>query len=594
MSSRVDAHTASEKASSDVFSYFYWAFVALTSVVVAVALPVVVAQKFGALNLVRSDDWSYIRALFEWNQHGNIDFNGWVSMTLVGQLILARPVVAAFGDSVTSLHIFDAVVGWVGVIGVVALARCASIGKFASLILGIVIAASPMWSTLAPTFMTDVPSFTFCALALALAARALTGTTRSTQWLVASLFCAVVAISVRQYAIVVLGAIFLTFLLLDFAKRPAVPRRTLLLFAAGSIGAVGIILLWWAGVPNRLSLEPQTPTVSSFREAFTSAGGFLRLVSLLLFPVIILARPSGLVRRGKELSATVLYSVLALVMMFLAATYALDSEHPFVGNYVDRRGALGDLIIHGERPYVMPRFAFDALVLVASVTAIVIALTCIPCALQVLERIRSRAFLDRIDPITLLLASMVGGMFIVHEVAIVLGYPIFDRYLLPAIGPLGILVLRSGRGGSSDASLLRGRATAAAGVVAMLVLGGLGIAFAQESASFDAARWKAAELAVDAGFATQDVYAGYEWRGAQTGKSPGFHTSVAERQRHRELYFEGVCVETKVVSRGLMPRVGGRIIAVVPTHGWLRKDAWIVASVTNRACASGKSTSIYR
>lgn len=125
------------------------------------------------------------------------------------------------------------------------------------------------------------------------------------------------------------------------------------------------------------------------------------------------------------------------------------------------------------------------------------------------------------------------------------------------------------------------------------MLGALGAIYAQESAAFDAARWEAAERAVAAGFEARDVYAGYEWRGWTTGKAPGFRPSIAERKRLRRRYLEGVCVEAKVRPTGRIGPAEG-VVVKVPTDGWLRSRAWIVARVVDRPCASGASTAEFR
>ena len=51
---------------------------------VGVVVPLVVARHYGASGIPRSDDWSYLRALFHWVDTGQLDFNNFVSMTLLG------------------------------------------------------------------------------------------------------------------------------------------------------------------------------------------------------------------------------------------------------------------------------------------------------------------------------------------------------------------------------------------------------------------------------------------------------------------------------------------------------------------------------
>ena len=61
------------------------------SAVIGVAIPVAVASHYGALGIPRSDDWSYLLTMFRWVEDGKLTFNGWVSMTLIGQVADRRP-----------------------------------------------------------------------------------------------------------------------------------------------------------------------------------------------------------------------------------------------------------------------------------------------------------------------------------------------------------------------------------------------------------------------------------------------------------------------------------------------------------------------
>jgi 4-amino-4-deoxy-L-arabinose transferase-like glycosyltransferase len=563
--------------------------------VIGVIVPLAIADRYGALGLPRSDDWSYLRALFEWSQHGQLDFNEWVSMTLIGQLVLARPVVWLFGDDVAAMHVASALLGWAGLLAVVSVGRGAGLPRRLAFLGGIVVAASPLWATLAPTFMTDVPAFALQTLALAAAVRALVTSTRATAWLATAIGLATFAVAIRQYAIVTLGATLLTAWLLDRSGRPIVSRRNLVVLTTVSTAGIAVLFAWWFGIPDRLSLAPQVPSGYSVRLAFSSMGGFLRLTALLQLPLILVANPRWLVQRARERAPRATRWVAGATTALLGITYALDVERPFVGNYVDRRGTLSDDIIEGARPYVIPRWAFEGLVVVASLAAVVLVLAALPATAAAWRRVRDRSRQDAAyDPITVLLGSMVAAMFLSYELALLVQFPMFDRYVLPGLAPVGILLLRSSaRDAASEPGVeSRGRRIGGAALAAVVTLGGLGIVYGQESAAFDTARWTTAERAVAMGFAAEDVYTGYEWRGWTTGKAPGFRPSIAERKRLRKLYMAGVCVEARTRPDG---RVGSedRLVVAVAADAWLRPRAWIVARVSDRACASGASTEAF-
>src|SRR5262249_40482579 len=135
-------------------------------------LPVLLASHYGALDIPRSDDWSYMRTLFTFHDHGRWDFNDWVSMTLVGQVLLTLPIVAAFGHSIMAIHVTWAVIGVGGLLATVWLGRELELPRWWCAVAALAIAACPLWGALAPTYMTDVPAFAFEMLSMAFACAA--------------------------------------------------------------------------------------------------------------------------------------------------------------------------------------------------------------------------------------------------------------------------------------------------------------------------------------------------------------------------------------------------------------------------------------
>jgi 4-amino-4-deoxy-L-arabinose transferase-like glycosyltransferase len=143
--------------------------------VVGLVLPLVIADHGGALGIARNDDWSYLRALFHWRDTGHLDFNHWVSMTLLGQLLIARPVVAVFGNDITAVQILTAVTGLVGLIAILWLGVMMTGRMGVAGLVALALAASPVWGPLAVSFMTDVPAFALTMVACALGFRAFRG-----------------------------------------------------------------------------------------------------------------------------------------------------------------------------------------------------------------------------------------------------------------------------------------------------------------------------------------------------------------------------------------------------------------------------------
>jgi hypothetical protein len=219
------------------------------------------------------------------------------------------------------------------------------------------------------------------------------------------------------------------------------------------------------------------------------------------------------------------------------------------------------------------------------------------------RRLHPRQWAD-VDLQVVLLATTVLGFAIAYELATIGNLPIFDRYALPALPPIGLLLILQARRSTKPASdatvaetidtehaptddLAPGPRTRAPIAIAATVLGvvliaGLGVVYSGESASYDAGRWHAAEAAVRAGYPIADVDGGYEWVGYQKalGRAPEYATTVEQQQALRRQYFRGLCV-TVVINPPGSPK---HYVAKTVAYGLLRKPAYIYALRTTRPC----------
>lgn len=561
----------------------------LAIVIVGFAVPVLLASHYGALDIPRSDAWSYLRTLFVWESGGGWDFNNWVSMTLVGQIMLAAPIVLIFGHSVMAVNVTFAAIGVAGLLVLWRLGESLGLTRGASAFVAITIAASPLWGPLAPTYMTDVPVFVFAVAALTVAQRAFRTASVSMPRLAAAIAIGFVGVSIRQYGAIPLLAIFLTAALYLRAERDG--RRLRILAGMGLVTGVAIVvmLVWWSSVPNGKSLAPAIPTTDFLKAAYLNGGGFLRLAGITLAPVIVFARPVAIVRRAFRTDRALAGLMLGVSAFVLITAYV--PKRPFVGNYFARRGVLADdIMLPGVRPLVIPNWAFDLLVVIGTLGALVLVLALVPWITDLRSAIKERRV--RIgDPTTALLGFTVAGFAMGYELALATGLPIFDRYALPALPLVALLLLRSSIArraldaepavGASTQSTNR-RVPILAGAT-LLVLAALGVAYTAESASFDGTRWKVAQLAVDHGFTHVQIDGGYEWVGWFRGDGPLTADTERERKRLRAGYYEGLCVSVLVDAEKMPPNV----IASATSSALTRKPAVFVAYQNDRACSTG-------
>ncbi|HEY3834796.1 MAG TPA: hypothetical protein VGO03_21060, partial [Acidimicrobiia bacterium] len=431
-------------------------------VVVGAVLPLVIAHHYDALRIPRSDDWSYLRALIHWRHSGHLDFNHWVSMTLIAQLILARPIVAIWSDSITATRVLTATLGVVGLGAIVAMAPAAGVSRRRGLLVAVTLAACPLWGPLASTFMTEVPAFCFEMLCLWCA---LAGWSRrregsagmATGYLVGTAVFGFIAIAIRQYAAITVAGVLLAAIVAAWAGRDRRALRDALVVTGASLVATLALLVWWAHVPNLRALSPRAPSELSYKDVIRTAGGFMRLAGLMMLPPIVLAGPVRIVRRawaaGRVLTVTIA-GLAVLVLVVSDQTYFAPARvSTFVGNYFDPRGVLADDINYGTRPRIMAKSLFSVLTLIGSVAGLLVVVAIVPFLVTWWSRWRGRergpgslrTFLGPAvhDAPRLALGLNVVGFAVGYEIAVLFKFPIWDRYALPALPVVGLLILSS-------------------------------------------------------------------------------------------------------------------------------------------------------
>jgi len=316
--------------------------------IIGVAIPIAVASRYGALGIPRSDDWSYLLTMYRWLEDGKLTFNGWVSMTLIGQVLIAAPIAAVAGRNITLIQISTALIGLVGLLGVVWIGRQIVRPAWRAVFVAATIAVGPLWGPLAPTFMTDVPAFTFQMLSLAAAIIAFRSRPVALRPLAISVALGFVGVSIRQYAVIPVIAILLVAALSLIATRDWRRLRSVGVIAGVFFVATVALLVWWSGLPDSKSLSPTVPDPHLISGMFIKDAGFLRLAGLLLLPVVVLAGPVAIVRRAWAASSRLTTVLTIGMVVWLVTMYARVPRTPFVGNYVAREGVLSTDVLRGR------------------------------------------------------------------------------------------------------------------------------------------------------------------------------------------------------------------------------------------------------
>ncbi|MFM7061255.1 MAG: hypothetical protein ACKOZL_08740 [Actinomycetes bacterium] len=553
---------------------------------VGLVLPLLIARHHGALGAARGDDWSYLVTLFRWVDTGRIEFNNWVSMSLVGQLLLAAPVAVARGHAITLVQAETAVLGLGGLIALAFLGRRLGISWGVVTFVVVTFAISPLWLILCTTYMTDVPAFAISTTGALLATIALQRRPIRTPLLITGLAIAAYSVTIRQYAIVPVIAIVIAAAIA--LREDPDRRRTIALVVAVVVAVVALagFLSWWYSVPDAKAISPSIPAGRELRTTVIKGAGFLRLGGLLLLPIICWRGPVRLVREAWAASRVLTVTAGLGVTLWQAATATRYLSSQFVGNYVIRDGALSIAVLPGRRPDIMPPLAWNGLVLVGSIGAVVLALATVPTIASLAARVRRRD-LDGLDPITTMLGLTVLGFGIAYTIAMLTGVQVYDRYALPALAFAALLLARRAPTDRSP-----GRAVMAG--VALGVVGVVGLNAAVDSASFDGGRWRLAERVVaSGGWRAKQVNGGFEWVNYHRGR----RYTVAARASITRTLPDGTvvriapfCVNLRVRGPDEPP---GRIrpLDSAPYVALLRRPVRIIAVRSARSCVGAPGAS---
>jgi hypothetical protein len=497
--------------------------------VLSIGLPLLIAWAGGALGIPRNDDFSYEGILFHWSRTGSLRFDNWPAMTLVGQLVIARPIVELVGARVTALQVLTSVVGALGACATylllcrVTMRRIAVFGVLAMLL-------GPLWAPLAASFMTDVWAYSAIVLCLLVGCVGLSSTGgRRMSLLALSAAIGLIAVSIRESGIVaplaVLGVAGWLFSRTSRrgGSRPAVSSwrkgdgLILVLIVVFLVVVVGILLAWRSSIPfgGQSSLKTAGETLEDpgridiWGTAIEPALKALFTLGLLTLPAAALVSVRGLIRRIGQPRPWV--AVVAGAFAVVAAILAWRSGP--VGNYVMRE--LGPSLSLGTPDDRFPKLAWTAIAGLGAYSCFVLAL----CVVGVFvhpardDSERTSRTPARIVVTTFSLLSI--GLIVVSGP---FDQPIYDRHLLPLVPFVAVFVMMEG----GLRPIVRERLVLVACSV-LVAFAVLGLVFSTSAAVYDGTRWRAASDLVASGLEPMRIDGGLDW--------VGFHSTQPQRSR---------------------------------------------------------------
>lgn len=416
--------------------------------VIAVVLPTVIAIHYRSLGAPNLDDWAYDLAAFHFAFHGSIDLFHWGPSNLVGQLMLAAPLLRIFGPHAWVLNVWTSFMGLFSLLAIdytgrqLGLSRRTAFGAVALLGLG------PMWAALSTSFMLDIPALSLMSIAIAVASsdertdRLLTG--RSAL----AVALALIAFTTRDETLVAFLAI--TWCRLWRFGRPSLrasaPWVGVTLLAVLSLAGFE---LWRLAIPTSGHGSATIPPSAQWQED----EWLLPFVGLLLTPVALWIRPITTIRRS-----------FRICRLWLIASWALMPGLPtliFLGrqleDYVRSGGTTSAESLVREFSPRLTMAYFETLGFPASGPSpwirLFLGILSLLSTFVIVAALTTAAHgwlrgLRVIQPVPLstssytirLLAAAIAGSWFVYLAGIQMKYQAWDRYVLPLVAYLPLAV----------------------------------------------------------------------------------------------------------------------------------------------------------
>ena len=479
--------------------------VAVLLVVVLIGAALVTSLVTDSIKIPHNDTWAYTKDATTFFHSGRFRLQGFGQMFLLGQLVSAVPVMAVLGARPAALNVYGAIAAATYLLVAYRIAR-AVVGHRRAIVVVVVISVFPGFGLLATTFMTDLPSVAAALACIALGVRAIRRAGMG--WWAAALLTGLFAFTIREQAGLALVAIGVT-----VAVAPRLTRRFKLAAVAGTVVTIVIALLLervrrhlpGADVPpyglSTISLQHLRSALPALFDLGLALSP-LAVWNLVTLPLRLWLAPGRLVGWALGIAAAVHLLSIA--------------PHVTIGVYLDENGPyLGGSIGSGS-PIVGPHF-WDVVQAVAVAGGVLVAgelgaaLFTSPGRLVRLARSPLRTALAAYAALTILAIVALAAA----------GEPQYDRYIIPLLVPLAVLLLHRKR----VPALVRIPSIAIAGV-ALGFVGLLSWTLTVSGDVRDAALWSTAEKLVKQGVSAQQINAGLNW--------DGMHSPVPADKKRRD------------------------------------------------------------
>lgn len=481
-------------------------WVAGISIIGAIVL-VFWAQYRGALGSPRNDDWVYLHMADWLASSGQFVVESGSLTNASGQIFLSQPIIWIFGNNIAALQIFVALLGVIGILATWVIVRTFLSVSISILVL-LTMVLSPFWATLSLSFMTDIPAFTFQALALMFLLKASGKQGLNWIWIAVSLAFALLAFSIREYAIAA-GMTVLLFICLNGLK--ASRKNFYISLVVGFVWLfVAYGLYQWRSHLNNAVVSPPALSRSDVAGAIVQFTQALIILGIFLWPGLIAV---NWLKFFKSMSVKRILGTLVAPLLFVGfCAYLYLRISLTLGNTLTIQGSYPGTLPLGRYPEIMPQWLFQTIEMFG-IVGMSLALLLAGAMLTrkdfwTATNLKKFTLAREKTSLLILGIYVLGTLAILGIVVLVTTAPLIDRYLIGII-PFALALCFSATA-ALDIRINKAFVTSLA-MVSLLAL--LGFVYTDTSLVVDGAKWKMGNQVVQAGFSPETIDAGYEWFG---------------------------------------------------------------------------------
>jgi 4-amino-4-deoxy-L-arabinose transferase-like glycosyltransferase len=503
-----ESHPTASPAGTDRFDWYVAAtLIALWGLIEVIINPI------GDFPL--NDDWVYGLPVQWLVEEGRLGFAQQNALYFT-QMLWGSLFVLIAGFSYTVLRISTLVAAAVGLAATYLTGREVGLSRAGAVMVVGLIMINPVFVSLANTFMTDVPFVSIMMLSVLLLLRGLKYDRPAYLW--AGWATVLAAALLRQVAIVIPIGLIIAMAIKGGMNRAwllkaVVPAAVVLAAVLVSRKLLEVMDLlpaysdMYTGAVKLILIDLAHLRPGGLRPMIVGTSLGLMHLGLWMLPLMVLFQPSwsgATPRRGLLITLAALGSTAAVVTAILSFTDLLMPLGIF-GNILSDFGT-GILSLAGPPPRA-PRWCWVAITWGSAFSALLIVLALGQVARRALAQIRSGQARQSLWLPAFLLVSL---FFYFAFACFLCGYaPWVDRYLLPAMVLLTLLLTEKTIGVIARPQPILGARVLVSTALALLYLG-FSVASTHDYLAWNRQRWAAALLMTQEGIAPKDIRGGYE------------------------------------------------------------------------------------